>query len=186
MALVADLLTVSRFLIAALLLMLGWAAGERGFRQAIALILAGWTSDIADGNFARKSSVSTRFGHLDFPSDFTMTLAGFGYLYLSGFVAPVYFFGYSAFLLFIYFFYRSQSLTMIFLCPITFLPFLIAYYHDPMTFLLSVVWAVVFLIIDFRRFLNVIIEFAENFPGGFLVPVGEKFRKLESIIFRGS
>lgn len=114
-----------------------------------------------------------------------MTLAGFGYLYLSGFVAPVYFFGYSAFLLFIYFFYRSQSLTMLFLCPVTFLPFLIAYHYDPLTFLLSVIWALVFLVVDFRRFLGVIIEFTENFPGGILVPIGRKFRRLEESIYHG-
>ena len=63
----ADMLTVSRLVSAALISWLGWSYGIEGWYLATTLLVYAWSSDVLDGEFARrsKSSIPTWIGKQD-------------------------------------------------------------------------------------------------------------------------
>ena len=74
--LIADMLTVSRFVIALLLILLGWSQGPVGWRIVTALLIYSWLSDVLDGILARRSRLanSTWIGDHDLYFDMLVAL----------------------------------------------------------------------------------------------------------------
>ena len=75
--LIADMLTVSRILIAILLIWLGWSQGFVGWRIVAALLIYSWLSDVLDGVLARRSRLfkSTWIGDHDLYFDMLVALS---------------------------------------------------------------------------------------------------------------
>jgi hypothetical protein len=180
MAFLADLLTAARIVIAALIVLVGYLYGSKSIRSVILLLLLGWSTDILDGNLARRSATTTALGRFDFLFDFIMVASSFFYLMICGFVDSIFFYSYTLLLIAVGLFSRSQSLIMLFLAPLSFLPFFIAASLDRTSLFASVLWAFLAFLLDRHRFFGVIAEFAENFPGGYLKTTAEFFEKLSS------
>lgn len=178
MAVIADIFTLIRVFIAVFLVVLGVAFGSRASRTFGFIIMAGWTSDMVDGSFAKKSPIPTRLGDYDFLFDMLMVLASFIYLLISDFVSPNFFIGYVLFALLLIFVFPSKSIAMLVAFPVVVLPFVFIYIYDWELFLISCGWLTLSLVFNRTRFLEVIIEFTEDFPGGYLKGLG---RWLENV-----
>jgi phosphatidylglycerophosphate synthase len=178
MAFLADMLTFLRFLIAVALFLLGILYGEKVFRGVVLLLLAGWTTDVLDGKLARKAAGKTVLGRYDFSADLLMVVSSFIYLAVSGFISLQFAAFYLLLLITIYLLSRSKSVLMLFICPLTFLPFWLAYVHDSLAFLAACIWAFLAFYFERRRFFGVIAEFAAEFPGEYLKDTASFFEKL--------
>jgi len=87
----ADLLTLTRTLIALILVCLGIMQGGDGLPTAALLLLVSWTTDALDGPIARRSRLSyhTWLGDHDLEVDMAVAAGLLVYMLLSGFVNPV-------------------------------------------------------------------------------------------------
>jgi hypothetical protein len=165
---VPDVLTLSRGLIAAAILFLGFAEHYEWFSgSALSLVLAltmvGWTTDIFDGRLARRyKHAPTWVGEKEFTFDMLMVFAGLCYLVLSGLIpfvpAIIYTMVAAAFIAY----FRSKMVTMSFAAPVVALPLVVAYFEAPSALLWYIVWIVGALLLDWRRFKGVVLEFIEN------------------------
>jgi len=157
-----DLLTLSRGLVAAAILMLGFV-GARALEAVIVLTILGWTSDIFDGRLARKyHKPPTWIGEREFVFDMVMVFSGLCYLVMAGFI--------NAWLALIYVivaavcivFFRSKMITMSFATPLVALPLIVATFKEPRAALWYLIWIVAALALDWSRFKGVVREFLEN------------------------
>lgn len=93
----ADLLSVSRALIAVCLMVLGRAAATVLLPVAALLLLASWISDTLDGPLARRGGGQhTWVGDHDLEIDVLVSLGVLTYLVGAGFLAPTYALAYLA------------------------------------------------------------------------------------------
>jgi phosphatidylglycerophosphate synthase len=71
---IADALTAFRLCLALYLVWVGFSSSDKisALTLIVYALLLGWTADILDGWFARKSNSPTRLGHFDFPLDMVM------------------------------------------------------------------------------------------------------------------
>ena len=157
-----DLLTLSRGLIAATILGLGFV-GERALEAVIMLTILGWTTDILDGRLARKyHKPPTWIGEREFIFDMVMVFSGLCYLVMSGLI--------NAWLALIYIvvagiciaFFRSKMITMSFATPLVALPLIVASIKAPRAALWYLIWIVGAVMLDWSRFKGVVREFLEN------------------------
>ena len=157
-----DLLTLSRGLIAATILGLGFV-GERALEAVILLTILGWTTDILDGRLARKyHKPPTWIGEREFIFDMLMVVSGLCYLVMSGLI--------NAWLALIYILvaavcigvFRSKMITMSFATPLVALPLIVASLRAPRAALWYLIWIAGALILDWSRFKGVVREFLEN------------------------
>jgi len=159
---IPDALTLSRGLIAAAILSLGFV-GAAALEAVILLTMLGWTTDILDGRLARKYCKSlTWVGEKEFAFDMAMVFAALCYLVLSGFIpsapAIVYVMVAAAFIAY----FRSKMVTMSFAAPIVALPLIVAYFRAPHALIWYIAWIGAALLFDWRRFAGVIREFIQN------------------------
>jgi len=157
-----DILTVSRGVIAALIIALG-LVGPRALGWVIFLTMIGWTTDILDGRLARRQHKGpTWIGEHEFAFDMMMVFAALCYLVMAGFVpvlpAGIYV---TVALLFIILF-QSKSVTMSFAFPLVALPLIVAYFRSPHLAYIYIAWMALALLYDWRRFFGVVREFIEN------------------------
>lgn len=178
MAIVADFLTAFRFVIALVIIFLGFQFSETGFRLFIFALLAGWTTDIIDGKLARRSTTTTNLGPYDFFFDVFMVLSSAVYLSLSGFISPNLLIAYIIVLAGSSIIFRSSSIVMLLICPFTFLPFYLSLTYDRTAFYVALAWALTAFYFERARFYEVIAEFAEEFPGEKLGSVQRFFSQL--------
>jgi hypothetical protein len=165
---VPDLLTLSRALIAAAIVSLGFA--ERldllvgsALPMVLLLTMLGWTTDILDGRVARKyKKAPTWVGEKEFAFDMLMVFSGLCYLVLAGFIpfAPAIIYTMVAAAFIAYF--RSKMVTMSFATPVVALPLIVAAFKAPNALLWYIAWIVAALLFDWRRFRCVVLEFIEN------------------------
>ena len=74
----ADFLTISRFIIAAFIVIIGIFLGYAAFRIAVIATLAGWISDSVDGFFARNSGGRISWvARVDFVADMALAYSFF-------------------------------------------------------------------------------------------------------------
>lgn len=74
----ADFLTISRFIIAAFIVIIGIFLGYPAFRVAVIATLAGWMSDSVDGFFARNSGGRVSWvARVDFIADMALAYSFF-------------------------------------------------------------------------------------------------------------
>ena len=160
---VPDILTASRALIALAIASLGFV-GESALGAVLVLIMAGWTTDIFDGRLARHvHKQSTWVGEHEFTFDMVMTFAGLCYLVMAGLfpllVAVIYV---AVAAVFILLSRGSKMITMSFAFPVVALPLIVAWTKAPLAARWFVVWIVAALLLDWRRFKGVVVEFIEN------------------------
>ena len=86
LALIADLLTLSRVVAAVVLLWLGLTRGASALPAAVLVVVLGWTTDQLDGWFARRSSTPTRLKDRDFHVDLIFYTGILAYLALARFL----------------------------------------------------------------------------------------------------
>ena len=89
LALLADLLTLSRIGAAGILIWLGISFGASGLGAASLVTVLAWTTDQLDGWVSGRSVTPTRLGAWDFPIDAAFYAGIVTYLILAGFVPPV-------------------------------------------------------------------------------------------------
>ena len=165
---IPDVLTLSRGLIAAAIVVLGFAerfqllAGS-ALPTVLLLTMLGWTTDILDGRLARRyNKPPTWVGEKEFAFDMVMVFSGLCYLVLSRFIpfvpAIIYVMVAAAFIAY----FRSKMITMSFATPVVALPLIVAYFKAPQALIWYVVWIVAALIFDWRRFTGVVREFIHN------------------------
>lgn len=87
--LLADLLTLSRPLLAVCLVGLGMARGAEALPTAVLAVIVSWLTDLLDGPLARRDPDhrSTWVGEHDAEADLTVSLGVAAYLVLSGYLA---------------------------------------------------------------------------------------------------
>lgn len=165
---IPDVLTLSRGLIAAAIVALGFAerfqllAGS-ALPTVLLLTMLGWTTDILDGRLARRyNKPPTWVGEQEFAFDMVMVFSGLCYLVLSRFIpfipAIIYVMVAAAFIAY----FRSKMITMSFATPVVALPLIVAYFQAPYALIWYVVWIAAALIFDWRRFTGVVREFIHN------------------------
>jgi phosphatidylglycerophosphate synthase len=80
----ADFLTLSRFAIAAFIVVTGIFMGRDGLKVALVATLIGWISDTVDGFFARNSGGRvSRIARYDFPADMTLAYSFFLFMVIT-------------------------------------------------------------------------------------------------------
>ncbi len=157
-----DLLTASRGLIAVIISLLG-LVGPDALESVILLIIIGWTTDILDGRLARHYDKGvTWVGEREFAFDMIMVLGGLCYLVLAGFIPPVPAAIYVGVAAGFIAYFRSKMVTMSFAFPIVALPLIVAYFNAPRAAWIFIIWIVLALLYDWKRFKGVVLEFIEN------------------------
>jgi len=157
-----DLLTLSRGLVAVVILGLGFA-GARALEAVILLTILGWTTDILDGRLARKyHKPPTWIGEREFLFDMVMVFSGLCYLVMSGLINVWLALVYIAIAAVCIAFSRSKMITMSFATPLVALPLIVASFKAPRAALWYVIWIAGALILDWPRFKGVVREFLEN------------------------
>ncbi|MFC2083020.1 CDP-alcohol phosphatidyltransferase family protein [Candidatus Bipolaricaulota bacterium] len=159
---IPDLLTLSRGLVAAAILLLGFV-GPGALEAVILLTILGWTTDIFDGRIARRyHKPPTWIGEREFVFDMLMVFSGLCYLVMAGFInewlALIYIVIAAACIAF----FRSKMITMSFATPLVALPLIVASFKEPRAALWYLIWIVGALALDWPRFKGVVREFLEN------------------------
>jgi hypothetical protein len=87
---VADLITLTRAVIGFCLAWIGISQGAAALPRAVTLLLAAWTSDVADGPVARRSRVQSAswLGEHDLEVDMAVACGVLVYLLAASFVSP--------------------------------------------------------------------------------------------------
>jgi len=85
---IADTLTVTRVLLAFLILWLGVTGGSEALPAAMTVLIFAWTTDLLDGPFARRdpSAPQTWVGERDLHADMSVGFCVLGYLAFAGFI----------------------------------------------------------------------------------------------------
>lgn len=164
---IPDWLTASRVLIALAILAL-IPAGPQALRAVAWLLLVGWTTDIVDGRLARRwEKEPSWIGEHDFQIDMLMVLASAVYLVATGLVPRgvgiVYLVAGLLVALAVHSrsaqFLRFKAVTMLIAFPWVFLPFVVAYFYDPLAAYVGLAWTAGALLVDRRRFFGVVGDF---------------------------
>ena len=162
-----DLLTASRALIASAILGL-IPAGPQALRSVTLLLLLGWTTDMLDGRLARRlDKEPTWIGEHEFQFDMLMVLASAIYLVAVGWVPRGLGVSYLALAVPLSLavhlwgeeFLKFKAFTMLVAFPWVFAPFIVAYFHERQVAYLGLLWMVVALVLDWRRFSGVVGDF---------------------------
>lgn len=83
--LAADLLTMTRFFIAGMIVLTGILFGAGAFSVAVILVMSGWITDSIDGTLARSSfTEETWVSDLDFSADLSLVYSFFLFVVITG------------------------------------------------------------------------------------------------------
>ena len=86
-ALIADILTTMRFLLAFVVIFMGWKYGAHALTETVAIVVLGWFTDALDGPFARGAApIKTKLNRYDFIVDITFNWSILIYITMSGFL----------------------------------------------------------------------------------------------------
>ncbi|KHG65314.1 hypothetical protein QT17_07635 [Thermus sp. 2.9] len=162
MGALADLCTLARGGVV-LLLLLRVGEGLEALGQVVRLLLLGWSLDVLDGMLARASRRPTRLAAWDYPLDAGLAWTGFAYVLGAGLVPLGLGLSWMVLALTLLLRYPNKSLSMLLQVPATFAPFLFAATFAPEAFRAALIWALLALLLDGRRFLGVVREFLAGF-----------------------
>ncbi len=183
---VADGLTAFRLALAFYLAWVGFV-GRTEPTAALATIvhalLLGWTADILDGWFARRASAPTRLGHWDFALDMVMVLGSLIGLTAAGLLPVKLTTAYLALAILLVWKFPTKGMAMAVACPAVFAPFILAASLALSSFHLSLLWVALVLLIDWRRFEGVVLEFIDTFPSRRLKRLGNWWRQRRGLPF---
>ncbi len=163
---IPDWLTASRILIAVAIVAL-IPVGPEALDAVAGLLLLGWTTDMVDGRLARRFEKGTTWlGEHDFQIDMIMVLASAVFLTATGLVPLAVGVSYMAGAVFVSLytlrfrhFLKFKSVTMLLAFPWVFTPFILALFHAPAAAYAGLVWLILALLVDWRRFLGVVGDF---------------------------
>ncbi|MBC7195467.1 MAG: CDP-alcohol phosphatidyltransferase family protein, partial [Caldisericia bacterium] len=127
-------------------------------------ILFGWTTDILDGYFARLTKKEGKLGKYDFQIDLFFEWSFFFFLFRSNYVDEKIFIIYNIILFSIIIFYYNKTILMTLQAPVTFLPFIIAFFNFYDLRVVMSVWILTNLLLFYKRFIKVIKEYIEGIP----------------------
>jgi len=157
-----DLLTVTRGFIALAMVALGFV-GREALTAVVVLMMIGWTTDIFDGRVARRiQKPSTWIGDHEFTFDMLMVLGSLFYLVLADFVPLVLAAIYVAVAALFIVVLRSKMVTMTFAVPWVAAPLYFAFVYERSVGFWFLGWIVAALLLDWKRFKGVVVEFIEN------------------------
>jgi len=163
----ADVLTLSRGVIALVLLRSGsYSDPATLVRFVVLLTLLGWTTDMCDGTLARASGkTGGRIASADFPMDILMMWSG-AYVFARAQLIPRgMYIAYSVLLAVAGMLSRFNRAVLLGLCaPLAALPLVLSYAHAPRYFLMFVLWILIALTADWKRFTQVVDSFIEALP----------------------
>jgi len=150
----ADLLTLSRVFVAAVILVAALTRNEQLLVPVVLLTMVGWTTDILDGCLASADAEprKTWIGDHDFVADMLMVYGGLVYFMLTGYV-PI-----PPFLLYILFsgaialIWQKQSYTMAVAAPVVAMPLIFSLLHARFLGWVFAGWIVLALVLFWDRF----------------------------------
>ncbi len=169
----ADLLTLSRFFLAGLVLFLALLFGESSLPYVFTLLLVGWTTDAVDGPLARRApdAPHTWVGDNDALADTALavaTLVAFSFCgYISVWLVVLYLVVAGALVVRT----RSQSLNMAFVALIHAFTIYGSFHYSLFWGLLGVAWILLALLLNWRRFTYLVRFFLRGMAR---LPRGEK------------
>lgn len=137
--------------------------GPEALTAVVVLTMIGWTTDIFDGRVARHiQKPATWIGEHEFLFDMLMVLGSVCYLVLADFVpvvvAAVYLGVAAAFIIF----FRSKMVTMTFAVVWVAAPLYFAFLYERRIGFWFLGWILAALLLDWKRFKGVVLEFIEN------------------------
>jgi len=162
---IADTLTVSRFLLALLILWLGVTGGNEALPAAATVLIFAWATDLLDGPLARRdrSGRQTWVGTLDLQADMSVATGVLGYLTLAGFVPLWAGMAYLAVSVALLWYFRSVHIGWAVQAIPYGLMLYVALRHALLQGFIAVAWLVLALIVTWPRFPN---ETVPNFLSG--------------------
>ena len=151
LALLADLLTLSRIGAAGILIWLGISSGASGLGAASLVTVLAWTTDQLDGWVARRSLTPTRLGAWDFPIDAAFYAGIVTYLILAGFVPAVVALGFVVLALIAWAVTRRKAVGVLALRIVDLACAAVVFDHAPRIGLFLLGWTAVLAVIYRRR-----------------------------------
>ncbi len=161
---VADLLTATRLLLAFVILLLGPLGGQEALGLVMMVQILAWSTDVLDGNFARRdrSGRSSWWDDKDFPVDLILVLSLFLYLTISHFILPWFALLYLALAILLISRFRSQEVAMSFMAPVLALALYLSLREAPFWGYVTILWCLVTLVTGWPRFLYVVQTFIQG------------------------
>ena len=151
LAVIADLLTLSRIAAAGILAWLGMTAGATGLGAAALVTVLAWTTDQLDGWMARRSPTPTRLGPYDFPIDVVFYAGIVTYLITAGFVPPAVSLGFVVLAVIAWLVTRRKAVGLLALRIIDLTCAAVIFRHASVIGILLLVWVSVLAVIYRRR-----------------------------------
>jgi len=156
----ADFLTFQRLMIGLFFPFLSTWGEKEGV--VFFLVIYGWTTDILDGWLAKKGGCKTKLGDYDFLIDMIFVWGSSLYFSLRGFPPLKIFLIYSVVSFLVILRYPRKSIAMNFAFPLTTIPFLLALSTSSIWKEILFLWLISFLILDWHRFTEVVLEYIEE------------------------
>jgi phosphatidylglycerophosphate synthase len=157
----ADLLTVSRFLLSLSIMAFGVLGGRETLPTVLMLVPMAWMTDALDGPLARRARPlrTTWIGELDFPIDVFMVVALLSYLTAIGVVPWQGALVYLAVATISVLCLREQAVALAFMAPVDALFLHTGWRFAPTETRLVFIYLAAVLILDWRRFCYVVSVF---------------------------
>jgi phosphatidylglycerophosphate synthase len=151
---IANILTLSRVVLAVALVVLATTGGRSTLVIAVAAIMLGWTTDSVDGHIARWGGFAERtaIGRSDVLIDTFFSLGGLAYFIVAGFLPLWAGLGYLALASFVFALAPRRATAVTLEAPVAVLPAVVSLVYQPLLGAAMVVWALFMLALDFRRF----------------------------------
>lgn len=160
----ADLLTLSRIFIAAVILVAALRRDEQLLVRVVLLTMVGWTTDILDGRLASADSAprKTWIGDHEFVVDMLMVYSGMVYFMLAGFVPVFPFALYAIFSAAIARIWMRKSYTMAVAAPVVAMPLIFSFIQAPFLAWVFLGWIVLALGLFWSRFKELVRDFIKG------------------------
>lgn len=147
---IADLLTFSRLIAAAILVWLG-LGGPETLSTAILVAVLAWFTDQLDGWAARRATTPTRLAPYDFPIDTTLYAGTLAYLTLAGFLPELPVLGFVALAAAVWVATRRKAVAVLCLRLVDLACAVVLFTHRPLIGWALVGWLAVLAVIYRRR-----------------------------------
>jgi phosphatidylglycerophosphate synthase len=149
LAFVADTLTFSRLVAAAVLVWLGSTGAL--LREAVLVVVLAWTTDMLDGWAARHASKPTRLAPYDFAIDTTLYAGTLAYLTMAGFLPAWPVLAFVAMALLAWLIVRRKAVQILTVRLIDVAAAVVIFTHEPVIGWLLVLWLAVMALVYRRR-----------------------------------
>ncbi len=164
---IADALTITRFLISFFILICAYLGNKDLLGLVIFLVLAGWTTDVMDGNFARSDNTGKKswIGDHEFFADLGIMYATLIYVISAGFLPSLPLFLYCLYVAMIALVWMNKAYVMAVSAPVSATPIIVAFVHNPIWGWLFLAWIAVTLVVNWSRFMDLVSTFVRDVEG---------------------